>query len=442
MKLSKNQILPILLIITIAAAPTLLFTPTANAQTTLNVPSTSYPTIQSALNAAKDGDTIKIASGTYQENINYDGYALAVAAGSSQPKTGITLQGSQGTTINGAVSLLYLKQFKISGLTISGDLTLGNCGAYGYVSGSIVSGVQVGSILTVGGSGNTVVDSQVKMLILKGGNTKMEFPVCNTNVENNQLRGLTIQAGSYGNTIKGNVISHGITGLMEEPSKTYYTTGNNQIINNTITNNDVGISLYSSTGDNGAPSHSADQIVQNIIRDNAVGISLSASNQYVLGNTFYHNDFISNGIQVKINNPVTNVWDDGAKKGNYWSTYTGSDGNSDGIGDTPYQIDAQNIDNYPLMKPWSAPATPPTPTPTSNANTSPNPSPSPSPTPSQSLGQSNQQSDQAAPSASPSPSQTPLSVAPESTPLIAVIGLVAVSLVALIFLKRTTGSFL
>jgi hypothetical protein len=414
MRITKNRILPLLFILTLATASTLLLgTPTVKAASTLEVPSASYPTIQTALNAAKDGDTIKIAPGTYNENINYDGYAQAVANGSSQPKTGVTLQGSTGTVINGAVSLLYLKQFKIAGLTVTGDLTLGNSGAYGYVSGSVVSGVQVGSILTIGGSGNTVIDCQVKMLILKGGNTKTELPAVNTNVENNQLRGITIQAGSHSNTLKSNTISHGQTGIVEEPSKTYYTTGNNQIVNNTITNNDVGVSLYSSTGDNGAQSHSADKLVQNIIRDNMVGLMFSASSQYVVGNNIYHNDFVGNGVQIKINNPVSNTWDDGSAKGNYYSDYNGKDANGDGVGDTPYKIDAQNQDNYPLMKPWMAPA---------SVTATPADSPSASQT--------------STPDASGISNQSSLPIAPESTPLYAVVGLVAVSILALFFLKR------
>jgi hypothetical protein len=55
-----------------------------------------------------------------------------------------------------------------------------------------------------------------------------------------------------------------------------------------------------------------------------------------------------------------NAWDDGYPScGNYWSDYNDTDLNGDGIGDTPYIIDTNNTDRYPLMSPywyWSNPA--------------------------------------------------------------------------------------
>jgi hypothetical protein len=87
--------------------------------------------------------------------------------------------------------------------------------------------------------------------------------------------------------------------------------------------------------------------------------------QYSSGNTFYHNNFINNTQQVyNYASSELNVWDDGYPSGgNYWSDYTGVDQKngpyqnltgSDGIGDTPYVINANNTDHYPLMNPYSS----------------------------------------------------------------------------------------
>ena len=53
----------------------------------------------------------------------------------------------------------------------------------------------------------------------------------------------------------------------------------------------------------------------------------------------------------------TNIWDNGTV-GNFWDDYHGTDNNNDGIGDTPYVIDGNNQDNYPLVEPYAIPEFP------------------------------------------------------------------------------------
>jgi len=96
----------------------------------------------------------------------------------------------------------------------------------------------------------------------------------------------------------------------------------------------------------------------NIIANNGkAGVKLTMGKR-VSNNIFYHNNFINNTPQVKVYVDV-NIWDDGHPSGgNYWSDYTGTDANYDGIGDTPYIIDANNTDHYPLMTPYIIPEFP------------------------------------------------------------------------------------
>ena len=161
--------------------------------------------------------------------------------------------------------------------------------------------------------------------------------------------GIWISSSHY-NTISGNNITNNSFGILFN----YYTSegpSNNNIIsgNNITANYWSGIELYSS---------SFNTVMENNIRNHQSGIRLKSDSN---NNRFYHNSLIGNGQQVYIS-LEQNFWDDGYPSGgNYWSDYTGVDlswgayqnkTGSDGIGDIPYWIAADNQDNYPLMSPY------------------------------------------------------------------------------------------
>jgi len=133
---------------------------------------------------------------------------------------------------------------------------------------------------------------------------------------------------SRSNVVCGNTISSNYEGIL------FYSSSNNVVSGNVILhNNFAGMSLYYS---------SSNVVCGNTILSNYPGINLALLS---INNTIYHNNF-NNTDQVW--SESTNVWNYG-DEGNYWSDYARQDLNKDGIGDAPYDIDAVNKDNYPLM---------------------------------------------------------------------------------------------
>lgn len=121
---------------------------------------------------------------------------------------------------------------------------------------------------------------------------------------------------------------------------------------NTISENRVKNSLY---GVGLLYESAKNHITGNNVSDNFYGIKLS----YSSNNVIHHNNFLGNTKQVE-SRASKNTYDQGYPSGgNYWGDYQGVDEKagpnqdqpgSDGIGDLPYVIDADNRDRYPIIR--------------------------------------------------------------------------------------------
>lgn len=162
--------------------------------------------------------------------------------------------------------------------------------------------------------------------------------IVSNNVSNGGGHGIYVHQ-SVGNLIVGNsILDNGAYGVHLDESQ------DNVVGTNRIANNARGVSTLDSSNNS---------IVANDLSENDLGISSHYSQNF-----FYHNTFLNNAKQVDLLSSF-DVWDNGYPYGgNHWGDYNGTDSYSgpyqnetasDGIGDTPYVIDAVNRDNYPLM---------------------------------------------------------------------------------------------
>jgi parallel beta-helix repeat protein len=170
----------------------------------------------------------------------------------------------------------------------------------------------------------------------------------------------------------------------ETSAITVYNSSFVKIVGNTITNSDIGIFMTASH-DNLIVSNTISGM-STVWQHVSAGIMLYNSSN----NTIHHNNFANNTLAVAIEglSSVNNRWNDGESSGgNYWGDYQskypkGSERDNSGIWNTPYVIDANNIDHYPLINQVNIAAPLATPTPSPPSGLSPTPTPSPAASPS------------------------------------------------------------
>lgn len=297
-----------LLLLSIGAVLFVSF-PSASAQNTIHVPA-DQPTIQGAINAANNGDTVLVAPGTYYENINFNGKAVTVTS-SGGPSVTI-IDGGQ----NGPVVTFDSAENMSSGLN---GVTIQN--GYASPNGSYDSG-RGGGIQIVNSSptvtGNVISNNSALCgmgIYIDGGSPVIKNNTISNNTQPSndggcggggiEVTGSSTSPGSpliEGNVITNNSLNPGGDSFgggifvydFSEP-----TIRNNVIKGNTAYNGGaIAISSFLGT-----------VVVQNVITNNTslytgAGLYVTGSNVNIANNTIVGN-LNSSGIFVWSNSPQT-----------------------------------------------------------------------------------------------------------------------------------------
>jgi parallel beta-helix repeat protein len=335
-----------------------------------------FTTIQDAVNASTDGDTIIVRDGTYIENVVVN-----------KRSTISSENGSDLTTIQPATSGFDTPIFKltmdyvnISGFTVDGlgPLTydpemVGKALSHGIaidhanhctITETTALGCAYG--IHVGWYTNNNTVSQNNCSWNRDHGIKLDYSSDNT-ISHNICRGTWHDdnidlTGSTNNVVSDNICSDGLDDGI------YLWSGSlgNMIVNNTCENNaECGIRSYdggniiSNNTCSGNSMHgiyigSGNTVTYNTVLNNVMGFWIVGSN-----GTIYLNNIIDYVHAISSNtwnsteqltytyngNTYTNYL------GNYLATYPGNDTDGDGIGDTPCHLEGTEYDYRPLMEP-------------------------------------------------------------------------------------------
>ncbi|HML02076.1 MAG TPA: NosD domain-containing protein [Candidatus Bathyarchaeia archaeon] len=241
-------------------------------------------------------------------------------------------------TVNGK-PLVYLESVSNQTVAQAGQVVLVNCRRIRVQNlnlSHVTIGLELWNTSDTLTSRNNMTNDQWGVYLWSSSNNT----ISRNNIRANTLYGVLLDSSSNNNTISDNNITANTEGgvLLDSSSN------NNTISGNNITNNGDGVYLSDSSNNT---------ISGNNISNPGYGVYLYSSS----GNRIFHNNFLNNGRQADAYNSI-NTWDDGYPSGgNFWSNYravypSAVENDSSATWNTPYVIDAQNTDRYPLMGPF------------------------------------------------------------------------------------------
>jgi len=333
---SKSLLIAAVALIVLAA----LVVPASAAELTVGTDG-QYKTIQQAVNAATSGDTIRVAPGTYAENVVVD-KSLTITAASGQPIV-------QAANSGADVFLITSSGVHIDGLKITGGASgvhiqqTSKCAVT-----NIVARDNKRAVYFSYSTNNKVSDSD---LANNGYGVYSDYSSNNT-IASNVATGETGADNALGDGIflnygDSNAVTHNNLSANHVYGISLYHSPRNIISNNSISNNEqIGVRLGEESNNN--------TLTFNTISSNKdLGILILKAT----GNKIYLNNFVSQSDAIRdasaaiLNSPEKLVYtfngvEHTSYMSNFYSDYTGTDANGAGIGSAPSAYG----DKFPLMK--------------------------------------------------------------------------------------------
>jgi nitrous oxidase accessory protein len=394
--MGKSVVLVLVLIV--AASSIVTFLPVKAQARTIVVPD-DYPTVSSAIQNARVGDTVFVKRGTYQDeviNINKSISLIGEGVGKTtlslnpplvetwifynllwDPDTAIKINANdvkiQGFTINqpndnyGVIGGIFAVGDRISFI----DNAVANRSVYLHGSMLNVTCNSIPSALEVVGSNLIVANNTIRNTLKTQGSFNL---ICANKIGRGYYSDGILLNGSF-NCVVGNSFSS----MEMDDCNSNFIIGNsfanldlkefgkggcsdNIISKNRVAGN-LGINdgIWLWNGKNNT-------ISANSIRNCENGLLLGTAGTTAVENSVYLNNFVNNTnhvVSLSGSNHTVNHFDNGVK-GNYYDDYQGNDANWDGVGDSPYTIQETRWveelksdvtvvffqDNYPLMSPF------------------------------------------------------------------------------------------